>query len=99
MRLAYSAQAASAHAGSLASSATTCRRATFRGFFLRCGLLHRGLHLHRRLLGLELDRLAAPHLLQVQDAPPRRTHDVHPPVAEVDQPPFAAGLALDAVDA
>src|SRR3954462_5770854 len=96
MRFAYSAQAASAHAGSLASSATTCRRATFRGLLLRRRLLCHGF---RRLVGFQLDRLAAPHLFQVVEAAPRRMHDVPHHVAEIDEDPYAAGLALDAIDA
>src|SRR4051794_893575 len=96
MRLAYSAQAASAHAGSLASSATTCRRATFRGLLLRRRLLRHGF---RGLVGFQLDRLAAPDFFQVVEAAHRRMHDVHHDVAEIDEDPFAARLAFDAVDA
>src|SRR2546421_7655350 len=36
---------------------------------------------------------------QVVELAHRRMHDVHDDVAEVDQHPFAVGLALDAVDA
>src|SRR5687768_16005092 len=89
MRLAYSAQACSAHAGSLASTARTCRRGT-----LLCPWPCRRLRLR-----LELHRLVAPDLLEVVEVPHRGMHDVHHHVPEVDQHPLAARLALDAVDA
>src|SRR5581483_10275489 len=88
MRRAYSAQAVSAQAGSLAAIATTCSLGT--GVVLR------------RLLdasAFDLHRLAAPYFLEVVEVAHRGMHDVHDYVAEIDQHPFAAGLALDAVDA
>src|SRR5688572_5086082 len=83
MRFAYSAHAASAQPGSLALTATTCRRGTRLSFF---GRFHR-------------DRLAALHFLQVVALAHRGVHPVHHHVAEVDQHPFAALLAFDAVHA
>src|SRR5260221_575500 len=92
MRLAYSAQAASAQAGSLALTATTWSLAT--GFRLFCFIFS-------YFLGnsFQLDILAAPDFLQVVEASHRRMHDVHHHIAQVDQDPFAARSALDAVDA
>src|SRR6185503_426539 len=85
MRFRYSAQASSAQAGSLALTARTWSRGT-PGF-----LLGRNLP--------ETHGLAPPHLFQVVELAHRGMHDVHHHVAEVDQHPFAARLALDAVDA
>src|SRR5688572_26154883 len=99
MRRAYSAQAVSAQAGSLASSATTWSRATFGDLPFRGGLLPGGGFCQRRLVGLHFHFLAAPHLLEVVEAAHGRMHDVHHHVAEVDQHPLAALRALDAVDA
>src|SRR5256885_12822743 len=98
MRRAYSLQAVSAQAGSLALTARTRSLGTcalFRHRLLRGGLLL------RRPCGScrHGDRLAAPDFLQVVELAPRRMHDVHDDLAEVDQHPFAVGLALDAVDA
>src|SRR5687768_3899818 len=84
MRFRYSAQAASAHAGSLALTATTWSRGTRPRYFLRRTQPH---------------RLAAPDLLQVVEVSHRGMHDVHDHVAQVDQHPFAARRAFDAVDA
>src|SRR5919201_6320622 len=91
MRRAYSAQAVSAQAGSLAAMATTCSLAT--------GALFRRL-LHRRARGGSLysHGLPAPHFLQIVELAHRGMHDVHDHVAEVDQHPFAARLTLDTVD-
>src|SRR5258708_4351446 len=89
MRFAYSAQAVSAQAGSLAATATTRSLAT------RCTLLFR-----RALCSLlHPHRLAAPHFLEIVEAAHRRMHDVHHDLAQVDEHPFAARLPLDAVDA
>src|SRR6267143_4095317 len=88
MRRAYSPQAVSAQAGSLAATATTCSLAT--RFLLR------------RRFGdgaLDAHRLSAPDFLQVVEVAHRGMHDVHDHVAEIHQHPFAARLALDAVDA
>src|SRR5205809_6522657 len=89
MRRAYSAQAVSAHAGSLALTARTRSLATSG---LPAGALCRG--------GLrQLHRLAAPYFLEVVEVAHRGMHDVHDDVAEVDQHPLAVGFALHAVDA
>src|SRR5687767_3644387 len=86
MRFAYSAQACSAHAGSLALTARTLSLGT-----LFC----------RRLLFLggrvEAHGLAAPDLLEVVELAHRRMHDVHHHVAEVDEHPLAGLLSLYAV--
>src|SRR4051812_14618973 len=99
MRREYSAQAVSAHAGSLALTATTWSLAT--GFGLRGlalgGFRHRRLWF--RLRSLHLHAFAAPDLLQVVEAAHRRMHHVHHHVAEIDQDPLARRGALDAVDA
>src|SRR5438067_2134621 len=87
MRRAYSTQAVSAHSGSLAARATTCSLAT--RFFLRRRLCRRA----RQAYGL-----AAPDFLEVVKVAHRRMHDMHDHVAEVDEHPFAARFALDAVD-
>src|SRR5574339_617811 len=85
MRFAYSAHASSAQPGSLPPSATTRSLGTL----LRL----------RFFLLLELDRLAAPDLLQVVELAHRGMHDVHHHVAQVHQHPLAAPFALHAVDA
>src|SRR5438067_1013137 len=84
MRRAYSAQAVSAHAGSLALTARTRSLAT--NAFL-CGGGLRQLH-----------RLATPYFLEVVEVAHRRMHDMHDDVAEIDQHPFAVRFAFDAVD-
>src|SRR5512134_1375605 len=96
MRLAYSAQAASAQAGSLAATARTRSLGT-RGPRLRGGSLLLGWFLLRRS-GLLPHFLAAPDLFQVVEAANRRVHEVDDDLAEIDQHPLAALLALDAVD-
>src|ERR671910_2374021 len=86
MRFRYSAQACSAQAGNLALTATTWSLGTrprFPGGFC----------------ALEPDRLAAPDLLEVVEVARRGMHDMHDDVAQVDEHPFAARRALDAVDA
>src|SRR3954471_11659761 len=85
MRRAYSVQAVSAHAGSLALTARTRSLATH-------GLLHGGglAHLHG---------LAAPHFLEVIEVAHGRMHDMDDDIAEIDQHPFAVRLALHAVHA
>src|SRR5688572_9530171 len=88
MRFAYSAQASSAQPGSLALSATTRSLGTRFGLLLRRGLPR----------SLELHRLATPQLLQIVEVAHRGMHDVNDDVAQVDQHPFAAALALDAID-
>src|SRR5687767_2299648 len=90
MRLAYSAQAASAQSGSLPLSATTWSLGTR----LCLRLLFRSLG-----FAFLAHRLATPDLFQVVELAHRRMHDVHHYVAQVDQHPFAARLALYAVDA
>src|SRR5438552_18958198 len=85
MRRAYSAQAVSAHAGSLALTARTRSLAT--NAFLFCGGGLRQLH-----------GLAAPYFLQVVEVAHRGMHDVHDDVAEIDQHPLAVRLPFDAVD-
>src|SRR5438045_2246188 len=85
MRRAYSSQAVSAHAGSLALTARTRSLAT--GAFLLRG--------RRRLR--ELHRLAAPYLLEVVELAHRGMHDVHDDVAQVDQHPLAVRFAFHAV--
>src|SRR5439155_10104525 len=87
------AQAVSAHAGSLAAMATTCSLGT--RFLLLCGRFRR----RARGGSLYSHGLAAPDLLQIVEVAHRRMHDVHDHVAEVDQHPFTARFALDAVDA
>src|SRR5687767_10803399 len=87
MRFAYPAQASSAQPGSLAATATTWSLGTRPGF-------PGGLR-----LAPQPDRLAAPDFLEVVEVAHRGMHDVHHHVAQVDQHPLAAGLALDAVDA
>src|SRR5436305_12585461 len=94
MRFRYSAQAASAHAGSLWLTARTRSLGTRLGAELGFRLPFRlGLCLRRRL---HADRLAAPDLLQVVEVACCRMHDVHDDIAEVDEDPLAAGFALDA---
>src|SRR3954464_11610308 len=89
MRRAYSAQAVSAHVGSLALTARTRSLATSG---LPAGALCRG--------GLrQLHGLAAPDFLEIVELAHRGMHDVHDHVAEVDQHPLARFLALDAVHA
>src|SRR5437660_9778632 len=93
MRRAYSVQAVSAQAGSLAAMARTCSLAT--RFVLLC----------RRIGGrtrggfLDSHRLTAPDLLEVVEVAHRGVHDVYDHVAEIHQHPLAARFALDAVDA
>src|SRR4029077_3105628 len=77
----------SAQAGSLAAMATTCSLAT------RWGLLC------RRFRALDAYVLFAPDLLDDVGVAHRGMHDMHDDVAEIDQHPLAARLALDAVDA
>src|SRR5919201_2322695 len=88
MRRAYSPQAVSPQAGSLAAMATTRSLAT-RALFLGSGARGGFLYAHG---------LAAPDFLEIVEVAHRRMHDVHDHVAQIDEHPFAARLALDAVD-
>src|SRR5882724_4713344 len=88
MRRAYSAQAVSAHAGSLALTARTRSLAT--SGLLDNALCGGGLR--------QLHALAAPYFLEVVEVAHRWMHDVHDDVAEIDQHPLAVRLPFDAVD-
>src|SRR5258706_9218197 len=92
MRLRYSSRAASAQAGSLFATATTCSLAT--GLFLRhgCALAF----LCRLAFLFQFDFLAAPELFQVVVAAHRGMHDVDDDVAEVHQHPFTVAPSFDA---
>src|SRR6185503_2157686 len=86
MRFAYSAHACSAHAGSLAATATTRSLGTCRLF------------LRRRSGGFHLHFLPAPDFFEVVKGPYGGMHEVHHDLSEVDQHPLAAFFTLDAVD-
>src|SRR5512141_1599525 len=97
MRLKYSSRAASAQAGSLFATATTCSLATG-GRFLRDGRFCRALSL-RRLRGpaflLQLHFVAAPEFFEIVVAAHRRVHHMDDDVAQVHQHPFAVAPARD----